>query len=245
VFMMFTTYVICLGFGDNVSNLTSSAAPLSELASHLSNWLAVAVYFGAMISIFASALASLNGSARMLYSMGRYRFLHRSMGLVHSRHKTPHWAVTAGVIVNLIVLLAMPRVGETQLMGYLGLTASFGYIVIYIACSIAVPVYLRLIKQSSKRALILGVIGATVMSLALVGSVYPIPLYPYNCFIYLFLIYMVIGAGWFVALKRRTPEALQDLENDLETGVESGFENDVIADVGGDCIPALQERSSA
>jgi amino acid transporter len=232
VFMMFTTYVICLGFGDNVSNLTSSAAPLSDLASHLSKWLAVAVYFGAMISIFASALASLNGSARMLYSMGRYRFIHQSMGLVHSRHKTPHWAVTVGVIISLIVLLAMPRVGEIELLGYLGLTASFGYIVIYIASSIASPVYLSLIKEPSKRALLLGVIGATVMSLALVGSVYPIPPYPYNCFIYLFLMYMVVGAGWFVALKKRTPKALQNLEKDLETDVESGIESGLIADAG-------------
>ena len=167
------------------------------------------------------------------------------MGLVHSRHKTPHWAVTTGVIINLIVLLAMPRVGELELLGYLGLTASFGYIVIYVACSIAAPVYLSLIKELSKRALILGVIGATVMSFALIGSVYPIPAYPYNCFIYLFLVYMVIGAGWFVALKRRTPQALKDLEKDLETDMDSGSESDIIADVGGGRILELQERSSA
>jgi len=245
VFMMFTTYVICLGFGDNISNLTSSAAPLSELASHLSSWLAVAVYFGAMISIFASALASINGSARMLYSMGRYRFLHQSMGRVHSRHKTPHWAVTTCVIINLATLLVMPKVGEIELLGYLGLTASFGYIVIYIACSIAAPVYLSLIKKLSKRALMLGVIGATVMSLALIGSVYPIPLYPYDCFIYLFLAYMVIGAGWFVALKRRTPQVLQDLEKDLEIELEPESEGDFIAEVDGDRIPRLQGRSFA
>jgi hypothetical protein len=91
----------------------------------------------------------------------------------------------------------------------------------------------------------LGVIGATVMSLALIGSVYPIPLYPYDCFIYLFLAYMVIGAGWFVALKRRTPQVLQDLEKDLEIDLEPESEGDFIAEVDGDRIPRLQGRSFA
>jgi len=217
IFMMITTYIICLAFGDNAVKLASSQAPLAELAIRLNRWLAVAVYFGAMISTFACALASLNSSSRMLFSMGRYNFVHRSMGRAHDSHRTPHIAVTVGTIINLLVLTLMLRISETDLLGYIGLSASFGFVVTYLACSVAAPVYLRLQGVSSVGTIILGTIGSILMLVVLIGSVYPVPVYPYNVLIYVFIAYMATGAAWFVLLKRRVPTALRDIEKDLES----------------------------
>jgi amino acid transporter len=43
-------------------------------------WAAAVLYFSAIISGFACGLAPINALARMLFSMGRYDFVHRSMG---------------------------------------------------------------------------------------------------------------------------------------------------------------------
>ena len=53
----------------------------------------ILVYIGAMVSMFACALASINSFSRILFSLGRYQFVHKTMGNVHASHKTPHVAV--------------------------------------------------------------------------------------------------------------------------------------------------------
>ena len=37
--------------------------------------------------------------------MGRYRFIHRSMGAVHERHQTPHLAISTAAMLTAIVCL--------------------------------------------------------------------------------------------------------------------------------------------
>jgi amino acid transporter len=153
----------------------------------------------------------------MLFSMGRYNFVHRSMGRAHDSHRTPHIAITVGAIINLLVLTLMLRISETDLLGYIGLSASFGFVITYLACSVAAPVYLRLQGASSSGTIVLGAIGSILMLIVLIGSFYPVPAYPYNVLIYVFIVYMGIGAAWFVWLKRRLPAALLDIEKDLES----------------------------
>jgi hypothetical protein len=50
-----------------------------------------------------------------------------------------------------------------------------------------------------------------------VGSVYPVPAYPYNFFPYGFVIYMIIGALWFLVLKSQMPQVPLGIEHDLES----------------------------
>jgi hypothetical protein len=38
----------------------------------------------------------------------------------------------------------------------------------------------------------------------------------YNVFPYLFLLYLVVGGVWFLILRLRNPEILQDMEDDIE-----------------------------
>jgi hypothetical protein len=50
-----------------------------------------------------------------------------------------------------------------------------------------------------------------------IGSVYPVPDYPYNILPYLFVAYMLVGAIWLLMLKKRSPQVLDKIEHDLET----------------------------
>ena len=148
------------------------------------------VYFGAAISSFACALASINAFGRTLFSLGRYQILHSSVGLVHGKFKTPHVAVTIGAIINFVAVALLSGNSEIDTFGWYGTIASFGFIVVYFLVSVAAPVYLKKTGELTTGATIIGGLGAALMVLALVGSVYPVPAFPYNLLPYGFAAYL-------------------------------------------------------
>ena len=215
LFFVFTTYTITQGFGDDATKLGASGAPLGDmLAGH--PMLVALVYFGAAISSFACTLASLNAFGRMLYSLGRHRFLHPSMGRVHGRHGTPHLALGCGAVLNFLLCAAFSRNAELDTFGWYGTLASYGFIVVYLLCSIAAPVYLRQTGELSAGSMSFGMAGALLMLLALLGSLYPVPAYPLNLLPYIFFAYMCAGAAWFFLLRATSPTTLRCVEHDLD-----------------------------
>ena len=217
IFFAFTTYVITQGFADDATKLGASGAPLADILSGQSSILVALVYFGASVSGFACALASLNAFGRIMYSLGRYQFLHASCGRVHAKHQTPHVALAIGAALNLALVSAFSKVGgEIDTFGWYGTLASYGFIIVYLMCSVAAPVLLRQKGELTVGALIVGVLGALMMALSLIGSLYPLPAYPLSLLPPIFLIYMLAGALWFFALKSWKPANLLDIEHDLE-----------------------------
>jgi amino acid transporter len=216
-----TTYLIVQGFNDDTTKLGNSSGPLADIVVGKAAGLTILVYIGAMVSCFACALASINSFSRILFSLGRYQFVHRSMGLVHDRHQTPHVAVTIGVVLNFIVCAVFYKHATTDLLGWFGTIASFGFIIVYLMCSIASPVLLRKTGEATTIDYVMGVIGSILMVLSLIGSVYPVPAAPYNYLPYGFAAYMLVGVLWFVVLKSRMPQVLLAIEHDLE-GVTTG-----------------------
>jgi amino acid transporter len=194
-----TTYLIVQGFNDDTTKLGGSAGPLADIVVGRSAMLTILVYIGAMVSCFACALASINSFSRILFSLGRYQFVHRSMGLVHDRHQTPHLAVTIGVLLNFLVCVAFYKHATTDLLGWFGTKTGAARPIDYI----------------------MGAIGGVLMVLSLIGSVYPVPAAPYNYLPYGFALYMMAGIVWFVVLKSRMPQVLLAIEHDLE-GVATG-----------------------
>jgi amino acid transporter len=216
-FFVFTTYVITQGFGDDVAKLGASTGPMTDLVTEKHAILTILIYIGATISCIACALASVNAFSRMLFSLGRYQFVHRTMGMVHRKHQTPHVAVTIGCVINFLVCAVFYKQAFTDLLGYFGTIASFGFILVYMACSIAAPVLMRNTGTVTTGDYVMGGLGTVLMFLSLVGSVYPVPDVPYKYFPYGFAAYMLIGALWFGVLKVRMPQTLLGLEHDLET----------------------------
>ncbi|HYP62331.1 MAG TPA: hypothetical protein VEQ16_00500, partial [Acidocella sp.] len=216
IFFMITTYAITQGFGDDGSALGGSAAPIGDIANKLGKWMTAPVYFGATVSSFACALASLNAFGRMLFSLGRYQFVHNSMGVVHKTHRTPIVALSAGAVLNFAVCAAFAGQTETNTYGWYGTLASYGFIIVYLMCSIAAPVLLKRTGELTGGAIAIGVLGVVFMLFALGGSVYPVPSAPYNYFPYAFAIYLLIGFAWFSFIKVRSPQVLAGIEHDLE-----------------------------
>lgn len=220
-FFIVTAYIITLGFGDDGAKLGASGAPLADILAG-NKVLVALVYFGATISSYACALASINAFGRMLFSLGRYQFVHSSMGLVHKTHQTPYVALAVGAGLNFVLTAVGAGLVETTTYGWWATIASYGFIVVYLLCSVAAPMYLK--KTGELKALDVGIggLGAALMVYALYGSVYPVPAYPYNIFPYLFLAYMVVGALWAFFLKVKSPQTILGIKHDLEGADPAG-----------------------
>lgn len=210
-----TAYIITLGFGDDGAKLGASGAPMADILSGNKILIAL-VYFGATISSFACALASTNAFGRMLFSLGRYQFVHSSMGLVHKTHQTPYVALAVGAGLNFVLTAIGSGLAETTTYGWWATIASYGFIVVYLLCSIAAPMYLKKTGELKAGDVIVGLLGAVLMVYSLYGSVYPVPAYPYNIFPYLFLAYMAIGAAWAFILKAKSPQTILGIKHDME-----------------------------
>src|SRR5471030_1331223 len=198
LFFMFVAYSMTIAYHGDVAQLGA------------------VFYLIASISAFSCVLACINSSSRLLYSMGRYQFVHRSMGMVHRTHQTPYLAVAFSSIVTFVVCIAMLGTGPLNTFGYTSTFATFGFLVTYFLVAIAAPVYLK--KQGELKTInvVWGVLGALAMVGAVIGSVYPVPDYPYNILPYLFVAYMLVGAIWLMMLKKRAPQVLEKIEHDME-----------------------------
>ncbi len=219
IFFVITTYVITQGFGDDGSKLGGSSAPLGDITNAIGKWMTAPVYFGATISSFACALASLNAFGRMLFSLGRYQFVHGSMGIVHETRKTPFLALSVGAVINFAVCAVFAGQSETNTFGWYGTLASYGFIIVYFLCSISAPVLLKKTGELKTGDIVIGGLGALFMVGSLFGSVYPVPAAPYNYFPYGFAAYMVVGFIWYSFLKVKSPQILAGIEHDLEVAV--------------------------
>jgi amino acid transporter len=217
LFFTFTTFITVMGFGDDADKLGASAKPLSDISSGISATMATLVYVGAIISCFSCALGQLNAFGRTLFSLGRYQFVHKSMGLVHTEHRTPHLALTLGAVIAFLIVAVLSKQAETDMIGYFGTIATFGFLFCYLLCSVCAPILLKRLNAVTAIDVVLGVVGAICMVLAFIGSVYPVPDYPYNYFPYGFVVYMIAGVLWFMVLRNKMPQVLLGIEHDLES----------------------------
>jgi len=217
IFFTGIAYFMVFGMGDDTATLGSSTAPFGDVAAKAGlGWTSSIVYFGAMISVFACSLASITAAARLLFSMGKYRFLHRSMGLVHHVHQTPHRAIILCVVVVTVICLTMLPAGFLNAFGYAGTFASFGFVVVYLALCLVAPLDLKKTSEMKWWHVLIGIAGTALMLFVIFGSVYPVPAYPYNILPYVFFAYMVSGAIWFALLKAKAPAILASIQHDME-----------------------------
>lgn len=219
LFFILLSYTEVLGFSGSSTPLNKSAAPLNDLAN-----LAGVGFFGlfitvaAIVSFFGCALASINAGARILFTMARHGIFHASMGKAHNRNGTPHVAVTMASLFVFLVPASMSLFGLKilDIYGYLGTIATYGFLLAYILISIAAPVYLY--RQQALRIVDIAIAAIAIifMLIPVVGSVYPVPAAPFNVFPYLFLMYLVVGGGWFLMLRLHSPEIIENMEQELE-----------------------------
>ncbi len=199
LFVVFS-YTEVLGFTGYKTTLDKVDTPVNILAQLVGMpILIVPLSLGAMIGSFAAVSACVNASARILYSMSRNGILHRAVGSSHEVHETPHVAVTIMSALFFIIpaaWLVIPGIQLLDIVGYGGTLTAFGFIGAYFLVSVAAPAYLKHEGLVRGRDYALAGAAALLLLFPAVGSVYPVPAWPYSAFPYIFLAYMIVGWFW-------------------------------------------------
>lgn len=230
IFVIFS-YIEVLGFIGSSVKLNEADAPLNTLADLNSvSFLGPIITVGTIFSFWASVLACSNAGARVLLSIGRHGIVNSSVVNIHEENKTPHIAIGVVLLIVTVVPLTLIALGNNifDVYGWLGTIATFGFIFNYALATIAAPVYLYKEKALRRRDIVLSVITFSILLIPIVGSVYPLPEYPYNLFPFIFLAWLVVGSAWFIIRKVKNPDLVSNIKSDthrINEQYKVGIEN--------------------
>jgi amino acid transporter len=222
LFMVFMSYVEVAGTRHFGTPLSGIGAPLNVLASLYGvSFFKIPVSIGAMVSFFSLSLSCLNAGSRIIYPMARHGIFSGHLGRAHATNRTPHVAITAYIAtVFLIPTFLAIFTNPLTAFGDAGTLASFGFLLAYFLITVAAPAYLRKRGELQRRHLVMAGIALVCLMVPTIGSFYPLPPYPVRLFPYIFLGWMLLGAGWLYVVNRRQPRILQSIEADLERAID-------------------------
>jgi len=212
-FFTLTAYIAVLGFEESATSLASSTAPFNDLANSAGvAYFGVLISSGAVISLFACTLASINACARIVYSMSRQGTFHARLGTAHESNKTPHLAVTlcAAAVFALPALLLAKGLGALDIFNDLSTVATYGFLIVYALVSIAAPVYLRRIGQLGADGVAWSALALLFILPPIIATVYPTPPPPADRFPYYFLAYLSVGGAWYWLQRSRGRPGVQN-----------------------------------
>ncbi|AXC11781.1 Amino acid permease [Acidisarcina polymorpha] len=213
-FFLISTYTEVLGFHSSPQSFGESPAPMRFLSGQVGvRFLGPLIDVGAVISMFACTLSCITASARVLLLMSHHGLAHQRFSKTHKRNATPGGAVVLIGLLTLLptVILTSRGVSGSDIYGWMGSLATYGFITVYGQVTFALPFYLKLKQHLTPALLLLSIIGTLAMVLALVGTLYPVPAAPYNWLPYLYLAYLMTGLVWFAASRRIKAARLQGL----------------------------------
>jgi len=225
-FFIFITYVETHALAGNTPTLDQLDAPLTTLSANLGvKWMGVLISIGAMISFFALALSCLNAGARVLFTMGRYGIFPVTVGSSHMENLTPHIAISLFAAIQFVIptafiLLSYAAVGGWQMAPFdafndAGLFGAMGFCGAYVLISLATPFYLKKIGELKAHHIAVAVIALVLLTVPIVGTVYPVPAAPLNYFPYIFAVYLLIGVV-LVSMRSRSHVEMDGIRKVLE-----------------------------
>lgn len=214
-FFTVCAYAEVLGFHAVGQDLGASQAPMYVLARVGGvPVLGLLIDIGALVSLFAGTLACVTAAARVLLLMAHDGLAHESFRATHARNQTPSRAVviTGIAAVAPVAVLAYRGSSGLDVYGWLGALATYGFIVAYALVCVALPSYLKIHGVYRSGGQLLPWVAAGVMLLALVGNLYPVPEGPYGKLPYIYLLYLILGLGWFWIRSRIRGSAVAERE---------------------------------
>ena len=208
LFFILCAYLETLGMARAHQDLGTSTAPL-RILSDLAGvpLLGPLIDFGALVSMFACTLACITAAARVLMRMAHNGLAHSRLGTAHKTNATPGSAVllTGLFTVLPVAVLTLRGVSGTDVYGWMGSLAVYGFLTTYGLAAIALPVYLKRNHHLTTGTLLLSIAGTVATLLAIAGTLYPVPDRPYNWLPYVYLAYILCGMAWYAISTRNRP----------------------------------------
>ena len=203
--------VIGWGTSDLTKLPTSAELPALTIAHRVWGslwWLALIAMF---TSVFGASLACQNVATRMWYGMGRSGVLPAAFGRTHPIRKTPTLAVTAQLVIS--VVLGLPLVfwlGAAEIFNLtLGFVLVIAVIFIYVVANLGVVRYYWREERANFNWLLHFVfpIGTSaVLIYSLYKSFSPAPARPYNWSPVIVAVWLLAGLGVLGYLRLRGSE---------------------------------------
>ena len=200
IFFILAAYGETLGYRPTGQNLGDTSAPFHLLSGRVGMPIfGPLVDIGVLISMFAATLGCITAAARVLLLMSHNRLCHQSLRRIHPRNQTPGTAVlVVGILAGLpAAWLSGHGASGSDIYGWMGSFATYGFITIYGLVAVALPISLYRRHKLRPTYVILSIAATTAMLFALEGSLYPIPPRPYSWLPYVYLVYLTVALAWF------------------------------------------------
>jgi amino acid transporter len=169
--------------------------------------LAVLLTISGLVTGFSVVLASIVAGARTLFQLAQHGVLPAVFRHVHARNRTPDGAIHAATVIALAAVVPMTLAGiaPRAIWDYAGSICTFGFLLAYLLLSVGAPIYLYRNGSLRPAHLVVASLAVVAVLIPLVSSIYPVPDYPHNLMIYIFVALIAAGMGWFFALRWRRP----------------------------------------
>lgn len=240
VFYVLMSYVATVGYGiDDMATLAQDAAPFDTIARRVwGNGFALLIDFAGIIAGYACAVAFLNGTARVVYTMSREEIFPRWLAHIHPTYRTPMNAILglsgSSAVVGLgLGVLWKPIPAYT----FLGTVLTLAALVVYGLTSLACwryfsKKYRDRLKQNSTnrfgwlRHSLLPWLSIITIIVVLVGTLYPSPHSPLHLAPVVVLTWLLLGIGVLGLLQIHKPETIRQIgrlfvnDNDETPGID-------------------------
>lgn len=218
VVFVIAAYGLTFAFHGNATTLDQSNAPLTVAAQAFGFApIGLVISAGVALSFFTCILASINAAARVLYSLAHNGLFHAGAQSTHEKHGSPHIALglVALAAIGLSVGLSLGHWALLDAYGILGSLATYGFLVSYGLVTVAAPAFLYRRGELKPLNLLTAIIAFALLAVAVAGTVYPIPSWPYNVLPYIFLGLLLLGVVYFLALRIIAPKRLAAVEAEV------------------------------
>jgi amino acid transporter len=219
-YYVLNAYAMIAGFHAIFADMARSQTPALDVArSNGVALLAVLLTLSGLVTGFSVVLASIVAGARTLFQLAQHGVLPTVFRHVHARNRTPDAAIHAATVIALAVVVPMTLAGiaPRAIWDYAGTICTFGFLLAYLLLSVGAPIYLHRNGSLRPAHLAVALLAIVAVSIPLVSSIYPIPDYPHNLMIYIFVALLAAGMGWFFALRWRRPAIDAEITGHLKT----------------------------
>lgn len=212
IFYVFLAYATAVGFHMDAKAIGKADIPFVDALKAAVPALLIVAYLAGITSILSSLIGLTNSQARILFNSGREGLLPEFFGKIHPRHRTPHTAMWAFLIIALVLVFGFTWARHLAPLDYFGDAGTLGtipVILVYMATNLALPVYVMKHRRSelnTLRHVVLPVLGTLFMLLPLWGLVEPGQEWPFNVFPWVALVVLVISVVYGASLARRMPD---------------------------------------
>jgi amino acid transporter len=220
LFFILCIWLQTLGFGvgrAGIKAFGNSSAPLGQLSAlYVGDWLRLVLDAGAMVSLFASGLASAVGAGRIMYALSRDGFGPAVLSRTSRRADVPAAAVTFIVVLATLVDVVLYVTGTRSDLNQYYYAATIGVLGILLVYALAEfgalrHLFIRRQRLAPIWEAVLPVAGIGYLGYVFYKNVIPVPDTVYKYFPYVMLAWVVIGLAAVIArpaLARRIGQSL-------------------------------------